>query len=681
MSRAGVLACAVLFVLPLTASAQPRTEYRAFWVDTFNTSISNHAAVVDVVNKAVSVNANAIFVQVRRRGDAFYLDALEPLPQANTFPAGFDPLQDLITEAHGRSLELHAFVIIGAIWNRETTPLAENHPFYLHGGTLNAATKTITLVADNWLTRTLLPDDPPPPPPPAPVPPPNITYQGRRFANDFWIDLGHPDASAYTTEVLMHLVRNYDIDGLHFDRIRYPDFTATGQTATNGTSIGYNERSVARFNWIHDLPADNLPAKNDPDWNQWRRDQVSNFVRRTYLSVMAEKPWVDVSAALIVYGGAPAEGDWTKSEAYWRVYQDWDAWMREGILDIAAPMNYKREHNAAQVGMFDSWNEWTKDRQYGRAAILGQAVYLNAIEGSLRQTRRSLQPSALGNMAAGTIFYNMNTSNVAVTGNPFRLPSAGNTPVRLFPEFASAYKTGRSVDGVTLYEPASLTPLYGDIAFIPAFPWKDNPQVGHIKGIIRGVGGDVVDTGAVTITRISGADEAPGKRSVTTATDGNGFYGGVDLAPGTYRVAVTPVREGLYVHQCPVYVAPGQVSTWDFTVNDPPAVSLAVSPEVLWPPNGEMHTITATVFAADDTAITLTLSVADEYGQIAIEPLTTSGHGPLSWNPTFDLESARLGDDADGRTYTMTLAVTDTDCQTTTKTATVRVAHDQRDKK
>ena len=52
------------------ATAQVRTEYRAFWVDTFNTSLNNHNDVVTVVNNARAAKANALFVQVRRRGDS-----------------------------------------------------------------------------------------------------------------------------------------------------------------------------------------------------------------------------------------------------------------------------------------------------------------------------------------------------------------------------------------------------------------------------------------------------------------------------------------------------------------------------------------------------------------------------------------------------------------------------------
>jgi uncharacterized lipoprotein YddW (UPF0748 family) len=468
-----VFLCLWLLIGLAPARAQSVNQYRAFWVDTFNTTLNNHNDVVAIVNNARAVNANAIFAQVRRRGDSWYLNSLEPPPDFVPIAAGFDPLRDLIAEAHANGIEVHAFVIIGAVWNKNPNfapsatlgpPTNPNHVFNLHGG-YNPATQQIAQGPNNWLTRTLLPDGAN-----------SISFQGHRIGSEFWLDLGHPDAAAYTADVLLHLVRNYDIDGLHLDRIRYPEISISGQTSSTGTNIGYNETSVARFQRRHGIPAGSPPpAQNDPLWNQWRRDQVSNLVRRVYLNAIAIKPHLKVTAALIVFGGGPTtEEGWNSAEAYWRVYQDWRAWTQEGILDIAMPMNYKSEHTASQIPLYDRWNEWAKNHQYNRAVVIGNAVYLNAIEGSLRQARRALAPSAAGNSALGVILYSMATTNVAVAANPFSIPAGQSTPTRSFAEFASGLTTGKSVNGATLYEdPATNpSPVFGAPATIPALAWK-----------------------------------------------------------------------------------------------------------------------------------------------------------------------------------------------------------------
>jgi len=433
------LICSLAAVLISSrAFAQSVTPYRGFWADTFNTAINNHNDVLAIVNNVKLAKCNAIFAQVRRRGDSWYLNSLEPKADRTPIEPGFDSLADLIKEAHANNIEVHAFVIVGAIWNRSPAqfpPENPDHVFNKHG--FNQAAGKIYEGRDNWLTRTLLPDDD------------TITFGGHRIGNEFWIDLGHPDAADYTLRVLTHLVRNYDIDGLRLDRIRYPELSVSGQTPSSGVNIGYNETSVARFQQRYGIASGSAPPlQNEPRWNEWRRDQVTNFVRRVYLNALAIKPGLKVSAALIAFGSGPAsESGWVNAESYWRVFQDWRAWTQEGILDLAIPMNYKREHQASQAAAFASWNEWTKNHAYDRAVMIGTGGFINSIEGSIRQVRSTFAPSTTGNRSAGAVFFSFANTNDVVTANPLSNPAGRDTPRRSFAEFASGLVTGKSVDG------------------------------------------------------------------------------------------------------------------------------------------------------------------------------------------------------------------------------------------
>lgn len=541
-----------------SADGAIRAEYRGFWVDTFNTSLNNHADVAAVVNQAKAAKANVLFAQVRRRGDAWYLNSLEPKPDFLPIEAGFDPLQDLIQTAHANALEVHAFVIMGAVWNKNPTfaptatlgpPTSPNHVFNLHGG-FDAAAGRIEPGPTNWLTRSLLPDGSA-----------GITFQGHRFGSDFWIDFGHPEAADYSVEVLMQLVRGYDIDGLHLDRIRYPDFSAPGQTPATGANIGYNAASVWRFQEYYGIPHESTPPEpGDALWAQWRRDQVTNVVRRIYLNAMAIRPKLVVSAALIVYGGGPgSEAAWTAAEAYWRVYQDWRAWLEEGIIDIAIPMNYKRENIAQQAGWYDDWNEWTRNHLYGRGALAGLGIYLNSIEGTLRQTRRALEASkATGRSLLGVNFYAMANPDAAVTANPHSLPPGTNTPVRGFAEFAAALTTGKSADGSAAYENPEGVPaaVFAEEAVLPQLPWKSAPAKGHLMGYARSRDGWPLDTAWIFVY------DEQGRLARTTKTDGSGFFGTVDLPPGEY--AVIAVLGGTRQVSNVAVVSPGRVAAVGF---------------------------------------------------------------------------------------------------------------------
>src|SRR4028119_1209555 len=127
------IAVAMLFLATLcfsnVSTAQtPTKEYRAYWAETFNTQMGTRTEIDRLVDSAVQSNSNAIFAQVRRRGDSWYLETKEPLTQVTgvgepdaTGKWTIDPLKYLIERAHERGIEVHAFIIVGSIYNAHPT--------------------------------------------------------------------------------------------------------------------------------------------------------------------------------------------------------------------------------------------------------------------------------------------------------------------------------------------------------------------------------------------------------------------------------------------------------------------------------------------------------------------------------------------------------------------------------
>ena len=405
----------LLLLLLLVAATVRADEYRAFWVETFRTPLATRADVDRVISAAVRSNANALFVQVRRRGDSWYVDSEEPLSGAHSVgdpdEAGrwtFDPLRYLIESAHRRGIEVHAYVIVGSVHNLDPTqpgglPSDPNHVFLQH--VWDPTTGAPYSDDRQWATRAL------------PHNRADVTFDGYRFGNEWYIDLGNPEAASFTTEVLMHLVRAYDIDGLHLDRVRYPDCPIDRLDAAN---VGYNDTSVERFKARygkrpayygekdvghivdgHTITRGDVgyPRTSDPLWSEWRREQVTQFVRRLYLNVMAVKPSLNISAALVCYGAGPrASGGFAGSEAYWHVFQDWQRWARDGIVDTLTPMMYKREHVGGQRVQFDDWLGFLVRTAHdsGRLAVPGLGAFMNSIDGTLSQARRAREAKANG---------------------------------------------------------------------------------------------------------------------------------------------------------------------------------------------------------------------------------------------------------------------------------------------
>ena len=577
MRRAILILILILLSIPVAGHAgEPRREYRGYWIDTFNTPLATKTDVERIIDAAVRSNANALFVQVRRRADSWYIDSAEPLTEVpgvgDPEPDGhwtFDPLRALIQQAHQRAIEVHAFVIVGAVYRMdprtEGLPQDPRHVFLQHVWDPVAGRP---YTGDRqWATRSL---------------PHNLrgtTFGGQRFGPDWYIVLGHPQAAAYTVEVLLHLIRTYDIDGLHLDRVRYPEApidSARGERM--GVNVGYNDVSVARFKRRYGSRASyyslndagtkiaghvitredaGYPRTNDPLWNDWRREQVTNFVRRLYLSATALKPSIRISAALISWSEGPAaSGGFEHTDPYTCVFQDWSDWLREGIIDLASPMMYKREHTARERAQFNDWLSFlvASAHDAGRLAVPGIGAYMNVIEGTLRQARRARTAGA-----DGVIFFAMGDTSPQSTSNSTNRGLAKNpyarnrpTPKRSNEEFFSALRTGSSADGKHRFEETRLAPLFGGSTLPPAKPVE---RTGAVMGVAHEAPGDLLDGSSVELSE--------GSRSRIVRTDGTGFFGALRLPPGQYHASVH-TSQGV-LQSCPFAIGPGSVTRIDIS--------------------------------------------------------------------------------------------------------------------
>ncbi len=368
LPTAAVLKTAVPSLLAPAPSADllDAPELRAVWVDAFHDGFKTQQQVDQLVAWARAANINALFVEVRKRGDAYYLNSFEPRADDPAFTPGFDALQYLINQAHQgpQRLQVHAWLATLPIWGQRTPPQAPNHVFNTHGLTPDPS--------DSWLmTR----DD-------------GETWAGNDNGGIYYLDPGNPAVQAYTADVYTNLVRNYDVDGVHLDQVRYYE----GQPLR----WGYNPTSVARFNAQFTRDPSTQPAADDPDWIAWRRDQVTALVRRVYIQTKAIKPNIAVTAAVVTWGRGPVtDADWQKQAAYSAVLQDWRGWLKQGIVDYLLPMDYFRESNE-QATWFDTWTQWQVTYTNPRGVVLGLGSYLNSGDDVLAQLSRARALNPLG---------------------------------------------------------------------------------------------------------------------------------------------------------------------------------------------------------------------------------------------------------------------------------------------
>ena len=496
---------AVLMQLGAPRAHASQSEFRAYWVDAFGEGIFTAAEITKLVAQTKASNLNALVVQVGRRGDCFCNKASMPrTEQVGVTPYPFDPLQTLIEKAHTEGIQVHAWIITTAIWNRAppqvpAVPADPNHVFNLHGPSKTGA--------DNWIMRR--------------------SDGANRAGADYLLDPGHPDAADYIVRMYTSVAANYDIDGLNFDRVRYPDFNALvpGGPESPWSLWGYNPVAVGRFQQL--TGRTDVPRPDDAQWLAWRRDQVTNIVRKVYVETHAIKPHLAISADTITYGYGPQSvGGWESTRTYQQVLQDWRAWMEEGILDINIPMNYKREHFTTEPNnqrrMYLEWNEFARDHQYARDVAIGSAIYLNFTANSVIQVRKALTPNANGNSAIGWVGYSYRTPDCYTNSSAeCQPPRSGDL---------SRAELTRALTQASEYDTVS-PPVFSAPATVPTMPWKTAPTRGHLAGTVRTTTGIAIDQILVEV-RNPDTDAL----IMSRLTDGLGYVAFVDLAPGKYKV-------------------------------------------------------------------------------------------------------------------------------------------------
>jgi hypothetical protein len=172
-------------------------------------------------------------------------------------------------------------------------------------------------------------------------------------------------------------------------------------------------------------------------------------------------------------------------------------------------MNYKRNWMEDQAQMFTEWTDAIADATFDRHAVNGTATYLNDIDDTVAQVEET-QAAGLD----GWVGYSYANPALETTGEPL-------------PERRAA--RGELIAALT--EGASAP--FADPAAVPEMTWKTAPTTGHVAGDVVTRDGTVADQIEVELWQ-------RGQVVDTILTDGNGWFGFVDVAPGRYQVRVAP---------------------------------------------------------------------------------------------------------------------------------------------
>lgn len=324
---------AVLLALPVwtqdktqPSKVNPSAEVRALWV--VRTTLTSPEKIHQLVNSAADNGFNTLIVQIRGRGDAYYKSKVEPRAiELKNQPLSFDPLAVTLEEAHKRGLKVHAWINTNLLANLDALPVHPEHVYNKRPEWL-AVPKPVAAELHN-----ISPRDP--------------AYRqkivewskaNRGELEGVYTGPANPKVRDHIYKIWMDVLKNYPVDGLHFDYVRFasPDFDYSRTSMKNfrkwlEPQLTSDERRELKRSLKKNVlaPPEMFPEK----FADFQRAQVTTLVERIYHGVKKRRPEALVSAAVFA----------NDENAYTRRFQDWRRWLQMGIIDVACPMAYSTD--------------------------------------------------------------------------------------------------------------------------------------------------------------------------------------------------------------------------------------------------------------------------------------------------------------------------------------------------
>lgn len=284
----------------------PKHEIRAVWLTTIGgldwpksyaqSSVSTERQkkeLTDILDKLQKAKINTVLFQTRIRGTVIYPSDIEPWDACITgIPdkkPSYDPLAFAIEECHKRGMEIQAWVVAIPMgkWNSTgCRTLRKKHPSML-----------------------------------------------MKIGGYGYINPANEKAAVYISEICKEITKKYDIDGIHFDYIRYPE------------------------TWKPNISLYHA------------RNYITRIVKQTHDAVKSIKPWVKMSCSPI--GKFDDLGRYSSRgwNAYNKGCQDTREWLRLGLMDQLYPMMYFKDNQFYPFAM-----DW-KENCYGKSIAAGLGLY------------------------------------------------------------------------------------------------------------------------------------------------------------------------------------------------------------------------------------------------------------------------------------------------------------------
>lgn len=266
-------------------------ELRGTWVAWAGSDVPSKERIAKIMEDVAAANMNIVYVDCWRFGYPYFRsqvfhDVTELWTDPN-LEDGRDVLAEMIAEAHRVGLEVEAWFEAGfAACSGNNLDLFNARPHWF----AKKSNGSLDFFADG-----------------------GIRYR--------WLSHCNREAQQFLIDLCQEVVQKYDVDGIEFDRVRYPDL-----------DCGYDSATVALYQSEHNGQS---PPKSyyDSNWLRWRANKLNDFMRTLYDSLKKVNPQITVSNAPLFYG-------------YEQFCQDWPSWINGGYLDAMALQLYFATNSA-----------------------------------------------------------------------------------------------------------------------------------------------------------------------------------------------------------------------------------------------------------------------------------------------------------------------------------------------
>ncbi|HOZ84761.1 MAG TPA: family 10 glycosylhydrolase [Niabella sp.] len=372
-------------------SAQTKNEFRGVWIATVMNIDWPPQKVGSDIQKADFIRQldlhqtnglNAVIVQVRPSGDAFYPSPYEPWSQWLTGTQGqapspfYDPMAFMIQEAHKRGMEFHAWL---NPYRAEFTV-----------GKSSIAAENMIRKHPDWF----------------------LTYGTTRYFNP-----ANKQVQQFVIDVIKDIVRRYDIDAIHMDDYFYP-YPIAGKTFPDDYAY---QRSGSTLN------------KAD-----WRRSNVDSMIRNINIAIKEIKPYVKFGISpFSVWRNLKDDTQGSDTKAgitnFDDLYADILLWMRKGWIDYVTPQLYREIYDP--LIPFEKMVSWWAAHSFGRHVYIGHGIYRATENNNANWRLRSQLPDQIKLTRQtpgiqGSVFYssksfknNPNGWNDSLQNNYYRMPA------------------------------------------------------------------------------------------------------------------------------------------------------------------------------------------------------------------------------------------------------------------